>query len=322
MADFRTHITFSTTLGIAYGTLGYLQYELPLGNCVIAGGLCSLAGMLPDLDSDSGVPVRELKLFTSAVIPMLLMERFQRMGMSHASMVVAGGAVYAFIRFFVWDMFRKYTKHRGMWHSLPAALIAALLAFLLSCNPDISIRLYQSWAVLLGFLSHLFLDEIYSIDVNGRRLKKSFGTALKFWGQNGWANYTTYAKLMAVGLLAINDPLLQQALESPNARVPEFARKTLQSLQFDEFKRWLPHDHATHQEFNQKTLLPIHRSGYEMQRRVPASTEEPGAFVQWFNRLTGRTRERPPTTPDPVAEEVPFESREMTAGESRDWPMR
>lgn len=291
MADFKTHMTFSTGLGIAYGALGYWQYELPLGNCVIAGAMCSLAGMFPDLDSDSGVPIRELKLFTSTVIPMLLMERFQRMGMNHSSMVLAGGIAYVFIRFFVFNMFRQYTKHRGMWHSIPAALIAATVAFLLSSNPDIAIRLYQAWAVLLGFLSHLLLDEIYSVDLNGRRLKKSFGTALKFWGSNNWANYSTYTKLAVVALLAINDPMLQEAIENDETRLPQFAKVAVQSLQYSAFRQWFPHDNLTHQEFNQKNLLPIRRgAGRGGHRHRPPA--EPGLLVQWWNSITGQTVER------------------------------
>jgi hypothetical protein len=33
--------------------------------------------------------------------------------------------------------------------------------------------------LLIGFLTHLILDEMYSVDVLGNRIKKSFGTALK-----------------------------------------------------------------------------------------------------------------------------------------------
>ena len=290
MADFKTHISFSTGLGIAYGAMGYWQYDLPLGNCVIAGGLCGLSGMLPDLDSDSGVPIREIKLFTSAVIPMLLMERFQRMGMSHASMVLVGGMIYFFIRYFVWRMFKNYTKHRGMWHSVPAALIACLVAFLLCSNPDVTIRLYQSWAVLLGFLSHLFFDELYSVDLNGRRLKKSFGTALKFWGNDGWANYSTYVKLAIVTLLTVNDPILQESIESEDLPVPAYVRTAVQSLQFEAIRRWVPHDYATHQDFNQRSQLPIRRGAYGPRRRYSEAESQPTMIAEWFNYWAGRTR--------------------------------
>ncbi len=60
MADFNTHISLSTAAGAFYGVGGY-QAGLPWESCVIGGSLCSVSGMLPDLDSDSGIPLREAK---------------------------------------------------------------------------------------------------------------------------------------------------------------------------------------------------------------------------------------------------------------------
>lgn len=289
MADFKTHMTVSTGLGIAYGTIGYTQFQIPLGSCLIAGGLCSLSGMLPDLDSDSGIPVRETLAFTSAVIPLLMMERFERIGMSHASMVVAGGLTYFFLRFVAWEVFKRYTKHRGMWHSIPAAVIAALIAFLISSSQDISLRMFRSWAVFLGFMSHLAMDELYSVDLNGRLVKKSFGTAMKFFGKNRWANITTYAKLVALALIVVNDPMVQTSLEQEQIALPGFARKTIEVLQVKSVKEWIPHDHRTHEDFDQKTLLPIRRG--PLTRRRDTDEEEPTMVVRWLNYLTGSTQE-------------------------------
>ena len=58
MADFKTHITTSTVLGVGYGATAYFGFDMPMSHCFVAGAMCSVAGMLPDLDSDSGVPVR------------------------------------------------------------------------------------------------------------------------------------------------------------------------------------------------------------------------------------------------------------------------
>jgi hypothetical protein len=50
------------------------------------------------------------------------------------------------------------------------------------------------------------MDEIWSIDVaRGFRLKKSFGTALKFFGGNALANISVYAKLFVLLYLAWGD---------------------------------------------------------------------------------------------------------------------
>jgi hypothetical protein len=100
-----------------------------------------------------------------------------------------------------------------MWHSIPAALIAGGVTFLVVLSPELGIRLFKSWAVVLGFLSHLFLDEVYSVDLRGRRVKKSLGTAMKWYGDNAFANVTTYAKLLVVSALVLGDRPLMELIE-------------------------------------------------------------------------------------------------------------
>ena len=94
-----------------------------------------------------------------------------------------------------------------MWHSIPAALIAGLATFLVCLSPDLSVRIFKAWAVVIGFVSHLILDEIYAVDWAGRsiRIKKSFGTALKLFGGTRWAIFTTYAKLVLLTAMVAGD---------------------------------------------------------------------------------------------------------------------
>ncbi len=66
-----------------------------------------------------------------------------------------------------------------------------------------------SWsaAVCLGFFIHLLLDEIYSVEWDGKpHVKKSFGTAMKFVGNGWWPNFACYAKLAVLTYLVMNDP--------------------------------------------------------------------------------------------------------------------
>jgi hypothetical protein len=209
MAGFQTHITVSTITGVAYGVWGY-QCGAPVETCVLAGGLCSVSGMLPDLDSDSGRPVQEMSAFAAAIVPMLMLERFENFGWPRESIVLAGAAIYAAIRFGVAEVFKRYTVHRGMWHSIPACLACGLLAFLIVAGQDLAIRTFKAGAVSLGFFSHLVLDEIWSFQLRSGKLnlKRSFGTALKFLGNSTWANVSVYATLVLIGLLAVGDPML------------------------------------------------------------------------------------------------------------------
>ena len=234
MAGFQTHITVSTVAGIGYGVWGY-HCGAPLETSVLAGGLCSVSGMLPDLDSDSGRPVQEMSCFAAAVIPMLMLDRFKDLGWSHETMALVGAGIYAVIRFGAAELFKRYTVHRGMWHSLPACLACGLLAFLIVAGPDIAIRLFKAGAVSLGFLTHLVLDEIWSFQLKSGRLnvKRSFGTALKIFGKDRTANFAMSALLATLAFLAVGDPMLMHHFGYQVKVGPQTAEQFFESaLQF------------------------------------------------------------------------------------------
>jgi hypothetical protein len=229
MAGFRTHITTSTVLGVGYAAAG-AYFGVPLESCLLAGGLCSVSGMLPDLDSDSGVPVREMSSFVAAIVPMLMVERFQNFGWSRETMALATMLIYIAIRFGLVEIFKRYTVHRGMWHSVPACLTCGLLTFLIVAGEDLNLRFFKSGGVMLGFMSHLVLDEIWSINVRSGKLniKRSFGTAIKFWGKDSWANFSTYAKLIVLCFMAVGDPMLMNRFGYQTHFGTESAQKVIE----------------------------------------------------------------------------------------------
>jgi LexA-binding, inner membrane-associated putative hydrolase len=226
VAGFKAHITGSTIVGAVYGYWGVVHQGMSIESGLLAAGLCSVSGMLPDLDSDSGVPLRETSMFASATVPMLMIERFRDLNLSHETMALAAMVIYIGIRFVIVEFFRRYTVHRGMWHSIPAAASCGVLAYLIMPCPAESVRVYKSIAVVLGFTVHLVMDEIWSLDFrHGRfRLKKSFGTALKFWGDSAWANLTVYAKLALLMYLAWGDKDMPNRIrERARAEIPYLA---------------------------------------------------------------------------------------------------
>ena len=214
MAGFSTHISSGTAVGIGYALTGHLGFGMPLPVSAVAGGLCSLAGVLPDVDSDSGKPVREIAGFTAAVVPLLALPRLQQLELSHEAVVLAGGCLYIVVRFGLFELLRRYTVHRGMWHSIPAALVAGLATALICADQQLDYRLFKAGAVVAGYLTHLLLDELWSLKPQrGRlRVKRSFGTALKVWSGDTWANVSTYAKLIILSAVLLNDPTLRQRL--------------------------------------------------------------------------------------------------------------
>jgi hypothetical protein len=221
MAGFKTHLTASSVVGIGYGVAAYTMYNVPLPSCILATGLCSVSGMLPDIDSDSGRPVRESLAFGAAVVAMMFADRLKQLGAPSETIVLAGAMTYLLIRFGLGAFLKRYTVHRGMFHSLPAAVIMGELAFLLASGSQ-ELRIYKAGAVALGYVIHLLLDELYSIQWSrGRlRLKSSFGTAMKLIGHSWWANGSAYLKLALLTFLILEEPswtqqFYEQRVERP-----------------------------------------------------------------------------------------------------------
>ena len=60
MADYRTHVITSSALGAVYGFASTVMLGFTGIQGALAGVLTGVSGMLPDLDSDSGRPIREV----------------------------------------------------------------------------------------------------------------------------------------------------------------------------------------------------------------------------------------------------------------------
>ena len=235
MAGFKTHITTSTILGIGYGAGAFGYYHLPATTCILAGGLCGVSGMLPDLDSGPGRPLRESMAFAAAVVPMAMVDRFRTMGLDLESIVLIGGAIYLLIRFGLAALVRHYSVHRGMFHSLPAAAIAAEVVFLVFEKDSITLRYFVAGGALLGFMSHLILDEIWSIEFKRGmpHLKSSFGTAMKFWGPAMGPNLLTYAMLAGLTFFAVNDPAWMSKVNNWTNGPDSLAKRALDHFGFN-----------------------------------------------------------------------------------------
>ena len=127
--------------------------------------------------------------------------------LSHEQVFLACAGIYCFVRFILFRMFRKVTVHRGMYHSIPAMLIAGLVVFLAWEHPSVEVRAYMAVGVMIGFLSHLVLDELCSVGFSGvaPTLNKYAGTAVKFYSPSVPANLCTYVILSGLGYLAYTD---------------------------------------------------------------------------------------------------------------------
>src|SRR5262249_2595130 len=133
------------------------------------------------------------------------------------TLVVMAGT-YVLIRYGASALFKHLTVHRGMFHSVPAMFVAGLAVFLLHHGGALVERLYLAGGTMLGFLSHLILDEIWAIDFMGLKVRfnKYAGSALKFWSGSAVATIATYTLLAGLGYLVWRE--FEAAAPTPSAR--------------------------------------------------------------------------------------------------------
>ena len=206
MADFRVHLYgAAATSGLAtlavhgLGWTGPRQAQL-LFLLGVAGGL------LPDIDAPQSTPVRAFFTLLGVVLAFAMTFSFAgRFPLPGLGLIWV--LVFVTVRLGVFELFSRYTVHRGIWHSWLAALGAGLASTNLAHHAA-GLPAWESWLagafVTLGYLTHLCLDEIASVDLLGRRIKRSFGTALKpFSLAYPWASL---AMLVAVLLLGVSAP--------------------------------------------------------------------------------------------------------------------
>ena len=177
---------------------------------IFAAWLTGIGGMLPDLDSQSGRPVREIFGLTAAVGPLVMLGRVQQLAGLQGdteTMMVLFLVMYLAVKYGLAGLVGRISVHRGMFHSIPAIAIAAEIVYLGYPSDTVAPKALMAGGVAIGFFSHLLLDEVYSVQWSGVRikLKKSAGSALKFFGNTPLPNLITYSLLLGLSYLMLSD---------------------------------------------------------------------------------------------------------------------
>ncbi len=215
MASFQTHITFGIALGMV-GAMGFValalapdQWILP----VLIGLAVIIGAILPDMDSDTGIPFHvtfgSLALISGGLALAYALKNFPN------DVRYLVGLPFG-VLFSIWvilgSIFKKFTIHRGMAHSIPAALLAAFITYSFATRVGFSLQdaFYLGSSMGLGYLLHLILDELNSLtNFQGRPFipNKALGSALKFTSASTLMNFSVYGSLIFLLLANGNDLL-------------------------------------------------------------------------------------------------------------------
>ena len=229
MANFKGHlygaVAVSSVAALGAYALGWVGMHKTLWMFLLG----VTGGVLPDIDSDHSIPVRWF--FNVLGVVLAFWASFLAFG--HVplwALIPVWALMFLFARFGLYEIFARFTVHRGIWHSWLATAFVGLA----SANLAYHLARWSAWEawvaglfMALGYLTHLSLDEIASVDLSGRRLRRSFGTALKPFSLA--YPYASLGMLTATVVLAITAPTL----------APVLAAGEYYGLDFGTFPSWL-----------------------------------------------------------------------------------
>lgn len=207
MANFNTHMVGAAIVSGTSATALMMTHAFPLPTLAIYFILGVIGGLLPDIDSNSSIPVRwafnVLGVMAGFFLVLSIGAHY-----SLAELVLLWSLSFIIVRYGILALFNKLTVHRGLIHSVPASAFFALGTVVLAVRvfgvPPLHAWFYGIF-ILIGFLTHLILDELYSVDLRGVSLKRSFGTALSFGSFNAPLQ-TGLLYLLTAGLFYLAPP--------------------------------------------------------------------------------------------------------------------
>lgn len=181
MANFPTHIAVGTVVSGALATVTVAADMIAPENIVAVTLAGVLGSVLPDIDLKDSRPSRAmfagLAVFFSFAVLFSLERKY-----SIAEMLVLWLGTLLLVRYVAKEVFFHFSYHRGIWHSLLATVFCAFFTAWVYSNllgRNEGVAWLAAGFMAIGYMTHLILDEIYSVDVMDTRIKASFGTAVK-----------------------------------------------------------------------------------------------------------------------------------------------
>lgn len=213
MANFNMHIgTAALTSSLAATAFLSAGHIAPI-TALWLMFLGTMGGLLPDIDSDNSTSMSTLFRLFGGLITFSLVGHIYQM-VSMLELIVYALFCYLTIRYNFKALLEKVTVHRGCCHSIAFVVLSGL-----SCVSFIDLLGYSettSWLSGLflagGGIVHLLLDEIYSVDLANRRIKMSFGSALKLCSNRN--PLISCCQFVLIGCLLYQSPPWDEAWET------------------------------------------------------------------------------------------------------------
>ncbi|TAE29729.1 MAG: hypothetical protein EAZ92_05935 [Candidatus Kapaibacterium sp.] len=198
MGNFVHHLSGGIAAGALCGAVSYYNLHTPATDAAAFAIISCVGSLLPDIDSPNSKPNDLAFGLAGAITPIFVLQSIGLARLGASNVILTALVVYVAVKYLARWLMQQFSVHRGMFHSIPMAIIwGALVYHAFRLSPQL-IKNAAAASALVGFMTHLIIDEMFSfIDFDGIRIapKKSFGTALKFYSSSLLATTATYAVL-------------------------------------------------------------------------------------------------------------------------------
>jgi len=200
MASFEYHVNVAVIATGVLITPVYSSGLIDVNQSLIILGLGLVGGILPDLDSDNSKPIQIIFKMLSIFLPLLVLISINKeFPVLHLIGIWIVSTLVLQLLFF--QLFLKLTSHRGIFHSIPMGIFLAQIVILLFyrvLDQNLTFSTIAGSFLFIGFIVHLLLDELVSVNALGFKMKKSFGSALKLYDKNNISGTVVLYALIAV----------------------------------------------------------------------------------------------------------------------------
>ncbi|MEQ1577743.1 MAG: metal-dependent hydrolase [Hyphomicrobium sp.] len=207
MANFTTHIAAGTVVAGALATLTLAADVVAPENLIAVTMAGVLGSVLPDIDLKESRPSKAMFAGLGIFFSFAVLFSFA-LNYSIAELWILWLGTLVGVRYGLHMIFHRLAVHRGIWHSILAAAfssIATAVVFASVLGRHEGVAWLAAGFMFAGYLVHLTLDEMYSVDVMDVHIKSSFGTALKLYdSRHPYASIAMAAA--AAGLFTLTPP--------------------------------------------------------------------------------------------------------------------
>lgn len=207
MASFAQHVNTAVVIsGIAIAPLyGSALIDINQALALLFFGL--IGGILPDIDLENSKPIQMASSILSIFIPLLAILTLLE-SLSISKMLFIWFLSSLVLHFIIFRILLNLTVHRGIIHSIPMGLFFAQILVIIFHHVLHFQELFSLLCgifLFFGFIIHLLLDELISLNALGMHFKKSLGSALKLYEkENLLGSVVLY---IAIIILTISYPI-------------------------------------------------------------------------------------------------------------------